>query len=113
MDNSTITTISIRNFKGIEDLQLNLKRNIDVMKAHRCPEELIRQILLRYRKFEKSISVPKTFYIDPDPKSKDASIFALALLNTLTNSATIFEGDKSVGKNVCAETLAMCLNIRK
>lgn len=23
MDNSTITTISIRNFKGIEDLQLN------------------------------------------------------------------------------------------
>lgn len=81
------------------------------MKAHRCPEELIRQILLRYRKFEKSISVPKTFYIDPDPKSKDASIFALALLNTLTNSATIFEGDKSVGKNVCAETLAMCLNM--
>lgn len=74
----------------------DLKRNIDVMKAHRCPEELIRQILLRYRKFEKSISVPKTFYIDPDPKSKDASIFALALLNTLTNSATIFEGDKSV-----------------
>lgn len=89
----------------------DLKRNIDVMKAHRCPEELIRQILLRYRKFEKSISVPKTFYIDPDPKSKDASIFALALLNTLTNSATIFEGDKSVGKNVCAETLAMCLNM--
>ena len=35
----------------------DLKRNIDVMKAHRCPEELIRQILLRYRKFEKSISV--------------------------------------------------------
>lgn len=26
MDNSTITTISIRNFKGIEDLQLNAKK---------------------------------------------------------------------------------------
>ena len=27
MDNSTITTISIRNFKGIEDLQLNKEKS--------------------------------------------------------------------------------------
>lgn len=111
VDSKTLEMIKKKIIKEEICSKEDLERNINVMKAHRCPEELIRQILLRYRKFEKPVSVPKTFYIDPEPGSKEASIFSLALLNTLTNSATIFEGDKSVGKNVCAETLAMVLNM--
>lgn len=89
----------------------DLERNINVMKAHRCPDELIRTVLSSYRKYEKRACVPKTIYIDPNPKSKEASLFSLCLLNTMIGAATIYEGDKSVGKNVCAETVAMVLNM--
>lgn len=90
--------------------EADLERNIKVMRGHRCSDEMIRQILATYRHYDKPAMVPKTIYIDPDPKSKEESIFSLCLLNTLIGAATIYEGDKSVGKNVCAETVAMVRN---
>ena len=96
-------------YMGICDEE-SLKRNIRVMRSHRCSEEMIRQILATYREYDKAAHVPKTIYIDPEPKSKEESIFSLCLLNTLIGAATIYEGDKSVGKNVCAETVAMVRN---
>lgn len=87
-----------------------LERNIRVMKEHRFPDELIRQILSRYRKYDRPIHIPKTIYIDPDKESK-TSLLALCAINILIGSPLILEGDKSVGKNVCAETLAMIFHM--
>lgn len=87
-----------------------VRKNIEIMKSHRCPDEMIRQILLTYRKYDKAVKVPKTTYVDADPKNPDQSIFSQCLLNTLIKSPTIYEGDKSVGKNVCAETVALVRN---
>ncbi|MGN0294747.1 MAG: hypothetical protein ACI4D3_12180 [Lachnospiraceae bacterium] len=87
-----------------------LERNIRVMKAHRCNDEMIRQVLSTYRHYDRPANVPGTIYVDPDPESKKASLFSDCLLNTLIGAATIYEGDKSVGKNMCAETVAMVRN---
>lgn len=88
----------------------DLERNIQTMRKLRCPDELIRQVLMRYRKFERAGHIPKTIYVDPDPK-QNPSIFSNILLNVLIGAPLIFEGDKSVGKNVCAETVAMVMNM--
>lgn len=88
-----------------------LEKNIAVMKSHRFTDEMIRQVLSRYRHYEKAANVPKTYYIDPDPTSKQASLFSECVLNALIGSATIYEGDKSVGKNMAAETLAAIFNM--
>ena len=53
-----------------------LERNIRVMKAHRFPDELIRQILLRYRKYDRPIHIPKTIYIDPDKETKTSLLIS-------------------------------------
>ena len=58
MDNSTITTISIRNFKGIEDLQLNAKKLnaiIGNVAAENHPY-LMQSALLLQVKLEKKLS---------------------------------------------------------
>ena len=56
--------------------EADLERNIKVMRGHRCSDEMIRQILATYRHYDKPAMVPKTIYIDPDPKSKEESIFS-------------------------------------
>lgn len=88
----------------------DLERNIRVMKEHRFPDELIRQVLLKYRKYDRPARVPKTIYIDPDTNAK-TSLLALCAINIVIGSPLILEGDKSVGKNMCAETLAMIFNM--
>ena len=87
-----------------------LERNIQVMKNHRFPDELIRQVLLKYRKYDRPVRVPKTIYIDPDKESQ-TSLLALCAINIVIGAPLILEGDKSVGKNVCAETLAMIFHM--
>lgn len=88
----------------------DLERNIRVMKEHRFPDELIHQVLLKYRKYDRPTRVPKTIYIDPDPESQ-TSLLALCAINIVIGAPLILEGDKSVGKNMCAETLAMIFNM--
>lgn len=87
-----------------------MERNIQVMKNHRFPDELIRQVLLKYRKYDRPVRVPKTIYIDPDKESQ-TSLLALCAINIVIGAPLILEGDKSVGKNVCAETLAMIFHM--
>ena len=87
-----------------------IDRNIAVMKGLGCSDSLVCMTLKTYRKYEKPARVPKTVYIDPEKGEKGQGIFTLCLLNTLIGAATIYEGDKSVGKNMCAETIAMVRN---
>ncbi len=78
-----------------------LDRNIQVMKEHRFPDELIRQVLLRYKKYDRPARIPKTVYIDPDKESK-TSLLALCAINILIGAPLILEGDKSVGSATCS-----------
>ena len=84
---------------------------ISIMKAHRFPDELIIMALRYWDKFEKPVRTPETVYIDTEPKSKEPSILARAVVEVLCGHHMIFEGDKSVGKNMCAETLAYILHL--
>ena len=86
------------------------ERNVRVMRENRCPEAMIIAILKTYRKYDKPGHTPKTCYVDTEPKSRKKSILGSCLLETLNHSAIIYEGDRSVGKNVAAETVAMVRN---
>lgn len=87
-----------------------MEHKFKVMKEHRFPDELILKVLEHHTKKNTNVCNPKTIYIDPNPKDKGASILGRCVLNALNGSAMIYEGDKSVGKNVCAETVAWLLN---
>ena len=80
--------------------------SISFMKSHRFPDELIRQCLLSWSAFDTPLKAPETAYIDTEPNSKHASIMARAAIEVLCGHHIIFEGDKSVGKNMAAESLA-------
>lgn len=84
---------------------------IRIMQAHRFPDQLIVLALQYWDKYEKPIRMPETVYIDTEPKSKEPSILARAVVEVLCGHHMIFEGDKSVGKNMCAETLAYILHL--
>lgn len=82
-----------------------LDKRIKAMRDNRFPDELIMRILKQYRSYKKEVKIPKTIYIDPDP-DRNPSVLGECALQMLIGRATIFEGDKSVGKNVAADTLA-------
>ena len=91
----------------------DIKERLDWAKDHRIPAEAIRQVAERFwtKAPNKPVSKPKTLYINDNPRSESASIVALAILAILTRlGGILFEGDKSVGKNVCAESIAWFLN---
>lgn len=90
-----------------EDL---INQKIDYMHQHRFPDGLILKVLQYHDHVISNVCNPKTLYIDPEPKSSGSSILGRCVLNALNGSAMIYEGDKSVGKNVCAETVAWLLN---
>ena len=93
------------------DTTTKCEKAISIMKAHRFPDELILLVLKYWDKFEKPIREPETVYIDTEPHSKEPSILAKAAVEVLCHHHLIFEGDKSVGKNMCAETLAYIMHM--
>lgn len=111
---STVTGDTITNLinevvkKGYVTLA-EVTDRVEVMKQHRFPEEMIAAILSQYRKYKKPVKKPKTLFIDPYPEDEQ-SVLSLCALDALIGRATIYEGDKSVGKNVATETLAWLLN---
>lgn len=88
----------------------DVEENIAIMKENRFPDEMIRKILNSYRKYDRPYHKVKIAYADPNPGEKK-SILARCALNALCRCPVNFVGGKSVGKNVCAETLAQILGM--
>lgn len=94
--------------EGIRDEE-SARKAIQVMKNNRVPDILIMKVIESWKAHD-GVREPVTFYVDPFPNATGATVFTKCLFNALTHIPTIYEGDKSVGKNVCAETVAYVLN---
>lgn len=90
----------------------NLDRNIAIMEGNGVKGALIEAILKQYKipNGGKPAHVAKTDYVDVTPKGEASTVFNRCLLNALMRHPVIYEGDASVGKNVCAENVAMVTN---
>lgn len=82
------------------------EESIVYMRSHRFPDELIRKCMETWTSYDVPLKKPETAYVDTEPKSKRASILAKASVEMLCGHHVLFEGDKSVGKNMAAESLA-------
>ncbi len=96
--------------EGIMD-EKTVRENVEIMKAHRIDEILMTRTLAQYRKYKKSLIAPKTIFVDPSPEKKGESLLSECLRGAVDRFAIIYEGDKSVGKNVCAETITKILGM--
>lgn len=89
------------------------ERNLAVMRAHGVSDILIAKVFSRCKKYNKPAHVPSTLFVDSYQNKQEAEYRIIA--NTIrcfeTGAAVIYEGDRSVGKNVCCETIAMLLNM--
>ena len=95
--------------EGISDRE-TIEKNIKVMRDNRVGDGRILNILRRYKKFDRPAWIPDAFYCDVNPE-QSKSILNRALKAALSGHALVFIGDKSVGKNVCAETVACVLGM--
>lgn len=87
---------------GLKDVA----KRVEVMIDNRVAPSVIRATLADYRKV-KNPHTPSALY--KDARSKDeTSILNQALMAAASRNALIFAGEKSTGKNVCAETVAYC-----
>ena len=84
----------------------DVAERVSVMIHNRVSGSVIRATLQSYHKVE-HLHVPSAIYQDTRDAS-ESSILNQALMAAATNAALIFSGEKSTGKNVCAETVAYC-----
>lgn len=89
--------------------ETEVRERISVMEDLFIPKEMIVDILKRYRNYKRPAKRPSTIFIDP--YGENMAIMRQAFINVLTGRAQIFEGPKSVGKNVAVETIAWLLNM--
>ena len=87
--------------------------NLAILRAHQVSDTLISKVFARCKTYEKPAHKAGTIFVDAyrnrtDPESR---IIANTIRCIETGSAVIYEGDRSVGKNVCAETMAQLLNM--
>lgn len=87
--------------------------NLAILRAHQVSDTLISRVFDRCKKYNKPAHKAGTVFVDAYRNRKDpeARIIANTIRCIETGSAVIFEGDRSVGKNVCAETIAQLLNM--
>lgn len=90
--------------------ETDVRERIQVMTDLRIPNEIIVDVLRRYRKYNKPVKKPSTIWVDPYT-DRDEPIMMDAIINMLLGRAQVFEGPKSVGKNVAIETLAWLFNM--
>lgn len=79
---------------------------VQVMLDNRVKPCVIRATLGDYHKVENP-HIPSALYKDTRNENEE-SILNQALMAAATQAALIFSGEKSTGKNVCAETVAYC-----
>ena len=87
--------------------------NLAIMRAHQVSDTLIAKVFGRCKTYTKPAHKAGTIFVDAYRNRKDpeARIIANTIRCIETGSAVIYEGDRSVGKNVCAETIAQLLNM--
>lgn len=85
-----------------------VRERIAVMKDNSVAKSVLLMALSKYRKYKALLHKPSAIYQNMrDPKKE--SILNQALIAALTRAALIFAGEKSTGKNICAETIAYVL----
>ena len=88
-----------------------LNERVTCMKENaRMPEASILRVLETYKKTAVPVRKPKTVFVDPI-EGDNSTLLYRSIKKAICNIATIFEGDKSVGKNVAAETVAWLLGL--
>ena len=78
------------------------------------PNELVVKLFNQMQKWDVPVPTPKSKFIDrykSEPLYKDISIVTVCLIKALNHQATIYQGDKSVGKNVMAETIFWLMHV--
>ncbi|MCR5624998.1 MAG: AAA family ATPase [Lachnospiraceae bacterium] len=88
-----------------------IDERIKCMRSNGVPDGIIHLVLDNYKEYSKPVKRPKTLYRDPTVGKEKETIFTRMISQTLVGRATIYEGDKSVGKNVASETLAWVLGM--
>ncbi len=83
-----------------------LEKNIEVMRNNRVGDARILAVLKKYKKYDKPAWVPDAYYVDVNPEMPKSILNKALKASLISGHALIFEGDKSVGKNVCGETIA-------
>ncbi len=83
-------------------------RNVEVLRDNFVSDELIVKVVETYEKQKRPVCRPHTIYRE---FNDDSLNFSLLVASALCGQANILKGEKSTGKNACAETLAMVLNL--
>jgi len=87
-----------------------IKQRIKVMKDNKCSDALIYKVLAQTKEYDTPVRFPSTIYQNADGNVKTTTL-KKCLMEALSRHSIIYEGDKSVGKNVCAETVAWLLGM--
>lgn len=87
---------------GLKDVA----KRVEVMIDNAVKPSVIKATLAAYHPVENP-HIPSAFYKNTREAGEE-SILNQALMAAATRSALIFAGEKSTGKNVCAETVAYC-----
>lgn len=82
---------------------------LSIMDDHKIDPLLRRRIVAGYKTHKRPVKKPSSVYVNPDPS--ETSPLAKALRQAVGRKAMIYKGDKSVGKNVCAETVAYIMQM--
>jgi len=93
--------------KGIASKE-DIEERVQIMQENDVKKSVISAALEDYASFDAPVVKPSAIYQNARADGEE-SILNQALIAALTQSALIFSGEKSTGKNVCAETLAYVL----
>lgn len=93
----------------------DLLDRIRIMKQNKVDDFLMLRIVNGYRKYKKPVHRPACIYVDPfleaSIKSGEEPIISEILRSAVDHYGMVFEGEKSVGKNVAANTAAWLLGM--
>ena len=78
-----------------------MKERMDTMREHKFSESLIARIVRGYKSHHKPVRRPKVLY-----RYDGGTVLRDAAVSMANRYGQVFEGEKSAGKNVAAETLA-------
>ena len=88
---------------------------IEQMRLNHVDDLLITRVIKGYRTYKKAVKKPNCMYVDPflqsSLKKHEETLVSEILRSAVSRNGIIFEGEKSVGKNVCAEYIAWLMGM--
>ena len=91
------------------------EEKIEFMKKNKVDSILMERVVKGWKMYGKKVHRPSCFYVDPyladSQKKRAEGIVSEGLRHGVSRIAVILEGDKSVGKNVYAETICWLLGM--